>query len=39
MSIAKLNPPCKIISILEGGYNPEGLAMAVEAHVRTLLDN
>jgi acetoin utilization deacetylase AcuC-like enzyme len=29
----------RIVSLLEGGYNPEGLASAVTAHVKTLLDS
>ena len=28
----------RIVSVLEGGYNPAGLASAVVAHVRTLLE-
>jgi acetoin utilization deacetylase AcuC-like enzyme len=27
----------RLISVLEGGYNLEGLAMAAEAHVRALI--
>jgi acetoin utilization deacetylase AcuC-like enzyme len=29
----------RLVSVLEGGYNLEGLALATEAHVRALLDN
>lgn len=36
-SIADQYAGSRIISILEGGYNPEGLAMAVERHVAELL--
>lgn len=37
MSIAAAHSGSRVVSILEGGYNTEGLAMAVESHVRTLL--
>lgn len=37
MSIAATYSRSRVVSILEGGYNTEGLAMAVESHVRTLL--
>jgi acetoin utilization deacetylase AcuC-like enzyme len=29
----------RLVSVLEGGYNLEGLARAAETHVRTLLGN
>lgn len=38
MSIASAYCGSRIVSVLEGGYNTEGLALAVAAHVRTLLD-
>jgi len=28
----------RVVSVLEGGYSLEGLALATEAHVRALLD-
>ena len=28
----------RVVSVLEGGYNLEGLALAATAHVATLLD-
>lgn len=37
MSIAATYSRSRVVSILEGGYNTEGLALAVESHVRTLL--
>ena len=37
MSIAAAYSGSRVVSILEGGYNTEGLALAVESHVRTLL--
>ena len=37
MSIAATYSRSRIVSILEGGYNTEGSALAVESHVRTLL--
>jgi acetoin utilization deacetylase AcuC-like enzyme len=36
-SIANQYADSRIISLLEGGYNPEGLAMAVESHIAELL--
>ena len=36
--LAKTHAKSRIISVLEGGYNPQGLAAAVEAHVKTLLE-
>jgi acetoin utilization deacetylase AcuC-like enzyme len=39
MSIASTYSRSRVVSILEGGYNTEGLALAVESHVRTLLGN
>ncbi|MCG8380467.1 MAG: histone deacetylase, partial [Proteobacteria bacterium] len=37
MQIAKQHCNGKLVSILEGGYNPSGNARAVVAHVKTLL--
>lgn len=37
-TLAKTYAKSRIISVLEGGYNPKGLASAVEAHVQTLLE-
>jgi acetoin utilization deacetylase AcuC-like enzyme len=37
MSIAKTYAGSRLISYLEGGYNPNGLALAVEAHLKRLL--
>lgn len=37
MSIAATYCRSRIVSILEGGYNTDGLALAVESHVKTLL--
>ena len=37
MSIAATHSRSRVVSILEGGYNTEGLALAVESHVKTLL--
>ena len=37
MSIATDHSSSRIVSILEGGYNTKGLALAVESHVKTLL--
>ena len=28
----------RLVSVLEGGYNPEGLASAVEAHLKALVN-
>ena len=36
-SLADTYSKSRIVSVLEGGYNPEGLALGVEAHIRTLL--
>ena len=36
MAIAERHASSRIVSLLEGGYNTEGLALAVEAHVNTL---
>lgn len=36
MAIAEKYADSRIVSVLEGGYNPKGLALAVEAHIRTL---
>jgi acetoin utilization deacetylase AcuC-like enzyme len=37
MSIAANYSRSRVVSILEGGYNTEGLALGVESHVKTLL--
>jgi acetoin utilization deacetylase AcuC-like enzyme len=37
MSIAAAYCGSRVVSVLEGGYNTEGLALAVESHIRTLL--
>jgi acetoin utilization deacetylase AcuC-like enzyme len=37
MSLAKTHSQSRIVSLLEGGYNTEGLALAVEAHLKTLM--
>jgi acetoin utilization deacetylase AcuC-like enzyme len=37
MSIAGIYSHSRIVSLLEGGYNTEGLALAVESHLKTLL--
>ncbi len=36
-SLANTYCESRIVSVLEGGYNPEGLALAVEAHLNTLM--
>jgi acetoin utilization deacetylase AcuC-like enzyme len=38
MDIAARNCGGKLISVLEGGYNPDGLAEGVAAHVKTLAE-
>lgn len=38
MEIAKKHAKSRLVSVLEGGYNLEGLALAVEAHVIALLE-
>jgi acetoin utilization deacetylase AcuC-like enzyme len=37
MSIAATYSRSRVVSIIEGGYNTEGLALGVESHVKTLL--
>ena len=37
MEIASAHSGSRLVSILEGGYNVEGLALAVESHVKALL--
>lgn len=37
LSIARTHAGSRLISFLEGGYNPVGLALAVEAHLKRLL--
>ena len=39
MAIAETHAGSRLVSALEGGYNVEGLALAVESHIRTLLGN
>ena len=36
--VAKLYSNGRIVSVLEGGYNPQALAKSVEAHIRVLAD-
>ena len=38
-SIAATYSDSRLVSILEGGYNPRGLALAVEAHLKTLMSS
>lgn len=38
MSIADKHCDSKVVSLLEGGYNVKGLALATESHLRALLD-
>lgn len=38
MSIADQYAEARIVSLLEGGYNTEGLALAVEAHLNALMN-
>jgi Deacetylases, including yeast histone deacetylase and acetoin utilization protein len=38
MDIAKTHCNGRLVSILEGGYNPQGLALAVAAHIEKLLE-
>ena len=38
LSIASDHADGRLISVLEGGYDLEGLSLSVEAHLRTLLD-
>lgn len=37
MHIAETHAGSRVVSVLEGGYNPDGLARAVEAHIAELL--
>ena len=37
MAIAETHASSRLVSVLEGGYNIEGLALAVESHIRALL--
>jgi len=37
LSIAADHSHSRVVSVLEGGYNTKGLALAVESHVKTLL--
>ena len=37
MSIAERHCDSRVVSLLEGGYNPQGLALAVESHLHALL--
>ncbi|MBM9537523.1 histone deacetylase family protein [Desulfobulbus alkaliphilus] len=37
MSLADLSAQSRVVSVLEGGYNTGGLALAVEAHIKALL--
>ena len=38
MSVAREHANSRLVSVLEGGYNIDGLASAVQAHVETLMD-
>ncbi|MGB0371981.1 MAG: histone deacetylase [Opitutales bacterium] len=38
MELAQEHSEARTISLLEGGYNTHGLALAVEAHIRVLMD-
>ncbi|MBA4387541.1 MAG: histone deacetylase [Verrucomicrobia bacterium] len=38
MKIAKTHARSRLVSVLEGGYNTTGLALAVESHIKTLLE-
>jgi acetoin utilization deacetylase AcuC-like enzyme len=38
MDVANRYAGSRLVSVLEGGYNPEGLAHAVESHIRTLIN-
>jgi len=37
MAVAETHASSRLVSVLEGGHNIEGLALAVESHIRTLL--
>jgi acetoin utilization deacetylase AcuC-like enzyme len=37
-SLAKTHARSRLVSLLEGGYNTEGLAMAVESHLKALME-
>ena len=39
MELAQTHCSGKLVSVLEGGYKPEGLAKGVTAHISTLLNN
>jgi len=39
MSMAATYSDSRLVSVLEGGYNPRGLALAVEAHLKTLISS
>jgi len=38
MTVARDHSRSRLVSVLEGGYNTEGLASAVQAHVTTLME-
>ena len=38
MDIAEKHCKSRLVSALEGGYNLKGLALAIEAHIRTMLE-
>jgi acetoin utilization deacetylase AcuC-like enzyme len=38
MALAKTHAKSRLVSVLEGGYNTEGEAKAVESHLKTMLD-
>ena len=37
-AVAELYAQGRIVSVLEGGYEPHALARSVEAHIRVLMD-
>ena len=37
LEIADIEGNGRLISILEGGYNPEGIAMAASAHIQEMI--
>ena len=38
MDIAEKHCYSRLVSVLEGGYNLQGLALATDAHLKTLLE-
>lgn len=39
VGISQVHAQGRVVSVLEGGYNPQGLARAVEAHLRALAED